>query len=598
MSLLFLDTETFFDKKAGYDLRSLSMVEYVRDGRFKFLGAAMCEEGPPAWFGPDDLPLSDPGWSELTLVGHNLKFDGSVLARLGVAAPAQYIDTKALARAVLGKQVEGYSLSELAVFFDLPPKQDMPDLSDEAKLAEYCRHDVWLCREIYHRCIDQFPTNQLPHLDWTIRSFVYPKLVVDTAILDAAVAEEKRRKAALFEGLGIPKATFSSSKKFTELMAAKGCTLPTKKSPRTGKEIPALSKADSAFHDLLNNHDKGIVALCEARREAKSTIMETRCESLSSVGKTGPWPFDVEYSGAAQTHRYSGGGAAGGNPQNFVRDSALRAAVLAPPGHVLVVGDFAAVEMRIVAYLAKDPALIRAIEAGRDVYCDFASKLFKRPVTKADKELRWAGKTAMLAFQYCVGAMKFQSTVKIQTGLSLADDEADRAVKLYRTQYWRIPQLWAFLEQQLPRMARGETGAMGSLPVRLDGGRIRLPSGLMLQYPGLRVKGRGRFGKTDWVYDVWGKKNTREESRIYGGKILENISQALAGELAKEVNMRHLQSLVGACHDEVILAVPEEEAEERKAELEKDMQRAPTWMPRLNLQCEVGCGKTWKEAKA
>lgn len=603
MTLVFLDSETAYDRKAGYDLRSISVVEYVRHERFKEWGfGVIVEDSDPIWCKTEDLKSID--WSTITLVGHNLKFDGSVLARLGFPPAFRYIDTKALARAVLGKAVEGYSLKELAAFFGLAPKGELkidglteltPEQEDE--LAEYCKHDVALCREIYRRCIKQFPEDQLPHLDWTIRSFIYPKLVIDLAVVQAAVEEEKTRKAAMFSDIGIPKDVFSSNQKFAALLTEKGYKVPTKKSARTGKAIPALALGDTDFLDMLESTDTMLKRLCEARSEAKSTIMETRCAKMAAVGATGPWPFDVEFSGAAQTHRYSGGGGAAGNPQNFVRGSALRGAVCAPPGYSLVVGDFAAIEMRLVAFLANDPGLTKAIIMGKDVYCEFASAFYKRLITKADKMERWFGKTAILGLGYSMGAMKFQHTVRIQTGQQISDEEAERAVALYRSKYFRVPMLWNFLEQQLPRMARGETGPLGSLPVRLMRGEILLPSGLTIKYPNLRLKGYGRFGKPEWVYDVWGKKETKEESRIYGGKILENISQALAGELAKLVNHQFLDSLVGVCHDEVILSVPEAEGDAYKQRLERAMSTPPSWMPKLRLACEVGVGKNWRDAK-
>jgi hypothetical protein len=616
LTLVFVDFETFYDKKAGYDLRCLSMVEYVRDPRFSVFGAGVAvDDGPVVWCHKEDLEAID--WAAATVVGHNLKFDGSVLARLGFPAPLQYIDTKALVRATLGKQVEDYALATIARHLGLPDKGQLKieglaalTPEQEEELAEYCKHDTWLCREIYNRCIGLFPEAQLPHLDWTIRSFIYPRLAIATGVLETAVAEEQSRKLRVFEEIGIDKAVFSSQKKFADLLSAKGYAVPTKKSARTGKDIPALAKGDTAFFDLQKSSDKVLQALCAARTEAKSTIMETRCAKLGAVGVTGPWPFDVEFSGAAQTHRHSGGGGAAGNPQNFPRcqdekehklghdcKARLRGAVRAPEGHKLVVGDFAAIEMRLVAYLANDPALTKAIGLLKDVYCEFASAFYQRVITKKDKAERWFGKTAILGLGYGMGAMKFQHTVRVQTGQQISDNDAERAVKLYRTRYWRVPQLWAFLDAAIPRMARGESGPLGSLPVRLEQGKIRLPSGLLIQFPGLRMKGMGRWGKPEWVYDIWGKKNTKEESRIYGGKVLENISQALAGELAKGVNQAFLPVLTGVCHDEVMLCVPESIAGQTKKALESAMSVAPAWMPKLKLACEVGVGMNWQDAK-
>jgi DNA polymerase len=97
------------------------------------------------------------------------------------------------------------------------------------------------------------------------------------------------------------------------------------------------------------------------------------------------------------THRYSGASGAGGNPQNLPRGSALRAAVTVPPGAVLAVADFAAVELRIVAWLAREAKLIAILSDRKgDPYSAFATKIYHRIITKEDKAERQYGKCAVL----------------------------------------------------------------------------------------------------------------------------------------------------------------------------------------------------------
>ena len=131
-------------------------------------------------------------------------------------------------------------------------------------------------------------------------------------------------------------------------------------------QIPALALGDTGFLEMLEGENEELKALCEARVAAKSTLLETRATKLAVVGRTGLWPFDIRFSGADQTHRFSGGSGAGGNPQNFTRGSALRAAVTVPYGYELVVGDFAQIEFRLVAYLSRDPGLLALIKNGTD----------------------------------------------------------------------------------------------------------------------------------------------------------------------------------------------------------------------------------------
>jgi DNA polymerase len=614
LTTIFIDCETYTDRKSGYDLRSLSLVEYVRHPRFKLHGVGIAvDEDQPVWLRPGQtMELRSYLARAQTVVAHNAKFDVSALCRLlggwdaAWLGSVRLVDTKGLCRAVLGKRVEDYSLKTLAAFYELEPKGELKtdglrDLDEETEneLATYCLHDVELCRSLFNQCWSHFPSSQADHLDWTIRSFCSPKLVVNTGVLEHGLKEEKERKARVFEEIGLPTSEFSSNVRFAKLLSTAGVVVPEKVSTRTGEKIPALSVGDSAFLDLLESRDERVRKLCEARVEAKSTILETRCQKLLAVGHTGPWPFDVEFSGAAQTHRYSGGGGAAGNPQNFVRDSVLREAVCAPPGYALVVGDFAAIEMRLVAYLANDPGLIRAIEGNKDVYCEFASAFYRRPITKADKAERWFGKTAILGLGYGMGPKKFLHTVRIQTGQRISEADAVAAVRLYRSRYWRVPQLWSFLDSLLPHLASGASGPMGSLPVRMVGGNIILPSGLVIQYPNLRKIGTTRRGKIEWGYDEWTKKGQKEPTKLYGGKLLENITQALAGELAKEANRPFIAdgSLVGVVHDETILCVPARSATAAKIYLQRALEHSPGWLPRLRLACEVGVGPNWKSAK-
>lgn len=602
-NLLFLDCETFYDTKTNYCLQSrsrpqgLSTPEYVRDERFKLHGIGLARPLETPYFATEDILRED--FSEDIFVGHNLKFDGFIFSERYGIKPLEYRDTKSMAKAVLGRKVEDYKLATLAKYFGLPEKGAMKvdgvrDLTPEQKkeLADYCLHDVWLTREIYNRLAPEFPEHQYPLMDQTIRMFVEPKLELNVPLLAKTAADENKQKIELFTRIGIDKEVFSSNQKFSQLLKDKGYVVPTKKSPRTGAEIPALALGDPEFLDLFESEDEALKKLCEARREAKSTLMETRSEKLAKIGRTGPWPFDVEFSGAVQTHRYSGGGSAGGNPQNFTRDSALREAVQAPEGYSLVVGDFSNIEMRLVAYLSGDRGLVNAIEKNEDIYCNFASAFYRRKITKKDDQERRFGKTAILGLGYGMGATKFQRTVRLNTGKKISTEDARKAVNLYRALYSGVPTLWKQLDSIIPSLGLSETGdAFGQrgIPVIMRPGELQLPSGLKIQYPDLKREGK------EWTYEVWGKKGQKERAKLYGGKVLENICQALAGELCKDVMRKFGSKVVGQVHDEILLLSDDPETD--RAELEAAMTISPSWLPGIKLEAEVGYGRNWAEAK-
>lgn len=619
---IFIDFETFYDTKNKYDLKHISIVEYVRSPLFKVFGAAIAKGYQSSvWLNDEQLRayFARQDWSKTVVVAHNAKFDGFILTEHYGIRPKRWMDAKSLSKAVLGKKIKNHSLKTLAEYFKLEEKGQLKTDGlvtltprQEQELALYCRHDTELCREIYVHLKDGFPEGQRKALDWTIRAFVEPQFVLNTALLEKEHKREAAMRAGIFEQLGIDKETFSSNPKFRKLLESKGYKVPEKPSPSVeGKMIPALSVGDTAFLEMLNSADPLLKQLCEARVIAKSTLLETRSAKLLEISRTGLWPFDVEFSGAQQTHRYSGGSGAGGNPQNFTKcqddkehkkghecDGFLRAAVEAPQGKKLVVGDFAAIEMRLVAFTSGDPGLIEGIEKGLDLYCDFASAFYGRVITKADVQERKFGKTAILGLGYGMGWEKFQKTVEIQTGMKITEEEARRAVRLYRAKYQEVKRTWNFLEQMIPVLVAGPTDDskhyinLHGLALEYGKQWVKLPSGLTLKFPNLRKEGR------EWLYDVWRGKKEIQQAKLYGGKFLENICQAIAGELCKEsIERVGAENVAGQMHDEILMVVPEEEAELAANGLEIAMTTKPTWFPHLILGAEVGIGKNWLGAK-
>ena len=126
---------------------------------------------------------------------------------------------------------------------------------------------------------------------------------------------------------------------------------------------------------------------------------------------------------------------------------------------------------------------------------------------------------------------------------------------------------------------------------------IRLPSGLSIRYPDLRKVYTAN--RSEWIYTAWGKsKGQPEIVKLYGGKVLENISQALAGELCKEAARRcQLVNVTGTVHDEIHVLVPTELATSAIFQVQDIMEQAPKWMPRLKLKAEVAAGQNWLAAK-
>lgn len=612
--LLYLDFESFWDTKGKYSLglrgkNKMSTIEYVRDLRFKAFGMGVAfDDGPIKWISHKEIPAwilevsEHVGWPNIALICHETKFDGLVLKEIYECVPGLYICTKGMSRGVLAKTVRNHSLRTVGAHFGLPPKGEMKtdgirDLTpaQEKELADYCIRDVETHRGVFKRLAKEFPEGQYEVLHRTIDMFINPRTVLNVPLLEKTHLSEVERKKIIFKEIGIEKKTFSSNVKFSGLLRKQGYTVPMKVSPRTGKEIPALALGDIGFVELMEEGNEELKALCEARIAAKSNLLETRSAKLSVIGKTGNWPFDIEYSGADQTHRFSGGSGAGGNPQNFTRGSALREAVEAPLGYELAIGDFDKVECRFVAYLSKDPCLIAALEG--DPYSAFASSYYGRKITKNDPDERRFGKEAVLGLGYCMGWHKFKDRVKLKTGKNITEEEAKRGVNMYREMYNQVPALWDFLDTIIPYIASGKF-IPWPFPGKLKHQYIELPSGLKMRYPNLRqewVKW-GKRTTRQWVYDGW-KKGHLEKATLYGGKLLENLCQAFTGDLCKEAMMKFGNRVSGLMHDEIHVMTKKGLGLVTKMALQRAMTVSPAWFPELKLKAEVGVGSNWLVAK-
>lgn len=626
--LLFIDFESFYDSPNGYTLKKMSTLEYVKDEKFQVHGFSYgYMDGRVHWVQGEHVMrsfLQAIDWKNTIIVAHNVKFDGAILAWHYGIKPSGYICTQAMARAILGYKVKSHSLKTVAEHFGFQPKGDMHtdgirNLTPEQmhELAVYGVHDTELCRDIFKTLSGSFPASQYQALSWTIKAFLEPELELNGQVLREVHEAEKARRENIFKEIGIEKKVFSSNAQFVKLLESRGYVVPLKKSPSAlkkgiDKDIPALATGDQAFIDMRNSGNEELEDICEARMAAKSNLLETRSENFLGLVKYGRFPFDVQFSGAKQTHRYSGANGAGGNPQNLTQcrehnvighacRGGLRRAIQAPSGSSLLVADFAAIEARIVAWLAREPKLIEDFSAGRDVYSSFATRIYQRTITKEDKRERQFGKTCILGLGYGMGAKKFQYKVKLDTKMVIDPEEAKRVVTLYRVFYSRVPALWNLLDHYIPFLAGRNFVRLPGIPfLTFKNGSIILPSGLAIQYPNLHWEETGgRFGG-QWVYDVWDKGHI-EHRHLYGGKVLENISQALAGELTKIAIERAEATgvkVAGQVHDEVLAVVDTALAAEKKVLVQRAMEESPTWWPTLKMKAEVGVGPNWLEAKA
>jgi DNA polymerase len=245
---------------------------------------------------------------------------------------------------------------------------------------------------------------------------------------------------------------------------------------------------------------------------------------------------------------------------------ALRGAIMASPGKQLYVADYASIEARVLLWLADDTKALGIFTRGEDIYCDMASEIYGRPITKADKDERQLGKTAILGLGYQMGASKFVDTAMDMAGIKIDEDMAKRVVDAYRSKFWKVKQLWD--EQQATAIEAcyvpQETVTTKYVNWLYDDDEgflfCTLPSGRRLAYPEPEVHmkmtpwGEKRPSLTFMGIDGYSRKWTRQHT--YGGSIVENEVQAIARDLMAAAMLRCEQSgiyeVVLTVHDEIV----------------------------------------------
>jgi DNA polymerase I-like protein with 3'-5' exonuclease and polymerase domains len=619
MDIVTIDFETYWSK--DFSLSKMTTEEYIRDPNFEVIGVGIkVNNQEPDFYSGADFNgfLNAIDYSDKAILCHNTVFDGAILSWLYGIKPKLWLDTMSMARPLHAMTVGG-SLKALTQYYELGAKGDEVmrtqgmrrkdfTLEQMEAFAEYCLTDVDLTYKLFRKLSKGFPKEELLVIDQTIRMYTEPKFVVDAGVLEQHLTDIKDRKERLLAKLGgeeRAKKILMSNNKFAELLRSLGVEPPTKTSLTTGKETYAFAKTDTEFTALTEHPRPAVRAVVEARLGTKSTIEETRANRLLDIADRGPLPVHLSYYGA-HTGRFSGGAGSKINLQNLPRGGALRRSLAAPDGHVVVACDSSQIEARMVAYLAGQDDLVEAFAEGRDVYCEFASDVYGRPITKADKVERFVGKTCILGLGYGMGATKFAHTLASGAlSVKLDSSEAEKIVRLYRNKYHRIAALWTRFNHALGPLTLGQSGQITD-DITFDEEGIILPNGMRLRYPALRQQANGYEYINDarvyrkYVRDkMAGGGDELTWTKIYGGKLVENYVQAAARIVVSEqmVRIGRRYPVALQVHDEVVCVVPETEAEACKEHVVKVMSTPPSWAPNLPVACEADAGINYGEVK-
>lgn len=462
--------------------------------------------------------------------------------------------------------------------------RNLPTLDPEGWKAfiEYNRRDVEVEQAIHTR-LAKFPVPDEEREAYALDQRINDAGInLDATLVDAAVTlDEKHRETTLaraqeLTGLENP----NNSIQLKDWLADNDC------------QLESLAKAEvaTALEDA-----RGVVKeILQLRGDlAKSSVK--KYQAMQNVsGADGQARGLLQFYGAGRTGRFAGRLVQVQNlPRNYLPDldpartlvktwnlealellynsvpdtlsQLIRTAFIPTSGNRFIVADYSAIEARVIAWLAGEESTLAAFREGKDLYCETANRMFGVPVEKhgANAHLRQKGKIAVLACGYggSIGALKAMGALK----MGLSEDELKPIVDAWRAANPNIVWLWQEVEEAtLEAITTRIPVRLRNLTFMFESGIlfITLPSGRRLAYvkPGL---GQNRFCGTSVAY--WGISTGRKWGRLetYGGKLVENIVQAVARDILVS-GMRNVadagHQIVMHVHDEIVIDEPKNSA--------------------------------------
>jgi DNA polymerase len=520
-----------------------------------------------------------------------------------------------------------------------------PSEPDWQALIRYNLIDVLLLEQLYDRLrhydqepelliVDQRINDRGVRVDTLLAQRILELADLETARL---AADAERRTNGTVKATDLGRVAF-----LTEWLQSRGITLDQK----TAK---GSTKLDKAIADTIlgDSPPEDVRAVLEARRATARTTVGKLSGALADVDGDCRLRHQFSYHNA-HTGRWSSRGVqlqnlpkpkpaanvealleahdadsfrAALNGLSFADglSALIRPTFVAAPGHVLIIADYASIEARGLAWCADEQWIVDKYRAGEDLYCVMAAKIFGRPITKADKREREIGKVTILASGYGIGDRGFDRYCEHnKIDLDAAGLDAKQVIEAYRSsvpkiagqlgEWGRFGGLWKDVERAAKGVISDQAGelSVGKCRIGKKHGNliITLPSGRPLFYRHPRLEKRpqpwGGTG-TSIVYDAPGREGTDARRRAagrhgygvaehtYGGKLVENIIQAICRDLLAasliECERARLPVVMHA-HDEIVVEVPADRAEDALRQVEAIMRKPPAWADGFPVEVE------------
>lgn len=644
---LFIDVETY----SSVDIKESGAYKYIESPDFEILiigyaldngpvnivdlakGEEMPEEFEEALFDP-----------ECVKVAHNAVFERLSFRRIGYDIPAEqwYCTSVKAAYCGLPLSLDGVSKAlnltdkkldtgkALIKYFSCPCKatrvngmraRNYPEHAPEKweMYKEYNKYDVLAEREIFHR----------------LESYIIPKIEREMYVLDQNINDR-----GILVDMELAESAIAVDNAYTSILTQHAQQLTGLENPnspvqirqwvekKTGNAVLSLSK--ETMPDLLKEFADypDVIELLNIRKKLSKTSIKKYYAMLNCAMKDHRVRGTFQFYGANRTGRWAGRLLQLQNlsknhishievPRELIRardwktvemmyddvadilSQLVRTALIAPKGKVFSVADFSAIEARVISWLANEKWRMDVFRGDGKIYEATGAKMFNVPISSITKGsvLRDKSKISELALGYegSLGALKRMGGER----MGLSDTEMMSLVRKWRMANPAIVDMWKEIDEaskEAVRYQRPVSCTCRKIIFDCDGEfmTIQLPSGRKLFYYGPRFKDKkiGRSAMPTRVLCYQGVvQETKQWGEIdtYGGKLTENIVQAIARDLLGS-SMLQLESAsyypVCHIHDECLVEVPEENAQAYYEEMARIMGTPPEWASDLPLRAD------------
>jgi DNA polymerase len=574
-----IDFETFYDK--DYSLKKMDAWSYVHHPKFDaYLMSVYGEDFQ--WVGhPKDFQC----WEKLEgalLLAHNASFDSLVFKRLQeqkiipAIQPAAWRCTASMAVYLQApRNLKGACKQLLGIEVDKTQRskacgQTTGDLFKDDAMTDYALEDARLCFLLWEKHNHLWPEEE-QELSTLTFEWGQAGIGVDFQTLGKCIQTLEKQRFDAVQLLPWVD-DFNEDTPLSHRQLALACR-------EAGIPCPASLAMDSPLCEAWEiKYGEEYPWVNAMRIFRRTNMLLSRFYAIRSrVRKEdNRFPYGMKYFGAVPG-RWSGD--SGFNVQNMPRGEMfgadLRKCFQPSDGNVFVIADLCQIEPRILAWLIDDVAFLDLVRDGVDIYEAHARATMgydePAPLKETDSKMRSLAKARVLGLGYGCGPKKFVTVAKNLGGIEISFAEAKQIVADFRSKNPRISRLWKQLDRAFKRSAGGDYS-------------IELPSGRHLKYFDVHKTDRGYFAA-----------RTVRGGRVrclYGGLLCENLVQATARDLfAKHLLQIHrsgIGRIVFHVHDEVIVEVPREQAEEAKNQILEIMRTTPDWLSGCPVDAEAG----------